>query len=100
MVSATSIVKILFFINLCDAFIMPPPSYNIKSHHSIMKLNLIKNNTTLYKNVKMCFDIINISIIYDILRNYSKINYVPALLIYSYLLYNLIIFSVKMNLPE
>jgi hypothetical protein len=81
MVSVNSIAKILFFINMCDAFIMPVYNLNtpVKSsfNRPVIKMNLIKRrnpchniteefvNKNIY-NIVSIFSWISLTIFYYI----------------------------------
>jgi len=104
MVSFISLSKILLFINIASAFIMPMPS---ASHINKLpvKINRYHNNNIKMKldnNVKVGIDIIGITTYSYLLSKCLNIYY-PQSFIYSFILYNLTLFLIsklKDDTPE
>jgi hypothetical protein len=107
MVSFISLSKILLFINIASAFIMPMPS---ASHINKLpvKVNRYHYNNNdnikmkLDNNVKVGIDIIGITTYSYLLSKYCNIYY-PQSFIYSFVLYNLTLFLIsklKDDTPE
>ena len=108
MVSFISLSKILLFINIASAFIMPMPSIShinklpvkINRYHNNNNNNNIKMK--LDNNVKVGIDIIGITTYSYLLSKCLNIYY-PQSFIYSFVLYNFTLFLIsklKDDTPE
>ena len=96
MVSFVSLSKFLLFINVASAFIMPPfqsldnlPVRINRNYNSLTKTNLKLDN-----NAKIGIDIIGI-ISYDYILEHTTNLYFPQSLIYSFILYYLLLFLIS-----
>ena len=119
MVSFFSLSKILFFINLCGGFIIPPPLNNLYTpvklrNNDLIKMNLFNKNITLnivpffdnldnkslkiYDAYKPAIDIVCITMYSYLLSHFMNIFY-PQSFVYAYLLYTSTLFLIS-NLKE
>jgi hypothetical protein len=101
-----SLSKLIFYINMCSAFIIPPlyaPAKFNNNKNSLIKINLFddnnknNNNNNYYKNItkslNVYIDIGLISMYSYLLHNYLDIKY-PSCFLYSYLLHKILLFMI------